>query len=179
MAEIDTRATPGSKGPRCLVFDSDAVVRRIWQYPENWRELSDAALASLIDRVETAPPATESIPPARVNIPRPCATGQECVQRTRALLAEVAVLRSANHALRSDREMRLAECHRQRAAMRTAIEDYALALRTSGVPPERALVLLKSAMREGMDDTVDPDEQERDEIVRDGVAWAIEAYYAA
>ena len=177
--ELDATATPGSRGPRCLVFDADNVVRRVWAYPANWRELSDYALGRLVDDVrQPAAPPPAAAPrgaPASVTV----ATARDCADRTRALLAELAILRDAYRSLREDREMRLAECRRQRAAMRSAVETYALALRSCGIPPERAIVLLKSAMHQGIADLGEPDDQERDEVVRDGVAWAIEAYYAA
>lgn len=34
-------------GPHCLVFHSDAMIRRVWHYPAGWRELSDDELETL------------------------------------------------------------------------------------------------------------------------------------
>lgn len=175
--ELDTSATPGSRGPRCLVFDGDSVVRRVWKYPTDWRTLSDTALGMLLDD-QSAPETRSSLGLGDPELD-PLETARECGERTRALLAELSVLRDANRALREDRDAHLAECRRQRAAMRAAIETYASALRASGVPPERALVMLKSAMHHGIADLEEPEDHEREEIVRDGVAWAIRAYYAA
>ncbi|HVX38041.1 MAG TPA: hypothetical protein VHB25_00615 [Gemmatimonadaceae bacterium] len=178
--EHDARATPGAKGPSCLVFDADTVVRRVWAFPEDWNDLSDDALGALIDVAIPSPRAAPSARTPGGGVEHEAMEiARECTARTRALLAEVAVLRDANRALRADREARIAECRRQRDQMRIAIESYASALRASGVPPERAVVLLKSAMHEGGVDLLEPDDQERDEIVREGVAWAIEAYFAA
>lgn len=177
--ELDTSSTPGSRGAHCLVFDADSIVRRVWTYPADWRELSDRELAGLLDNVSG--PAPESAPqrPIAADAFDQLETARECSERARALLGELAVLRDANRALREDRDARVAECRRQRHAMRAAIETFASALRSSGVPPERAIVMLKSAMQRGIADLPEPDEQERDEIVREGVAWAIQAYYAA
>ena len=49
IAEVDARAVPGARAERCLVCQSDQVVRRLWDYPPNWYTLSDAALAALCD----------------------------------------------------------------------------------------------------------------------------------
>jgi hypothetical protein len=45
--ERHTAAEPGARGPRCLIFDSEAVVRRVWDYPPNWWELSGPELLAL------------------------------------------------------------------------------------------------------------------------------------
>jgi hypothetical protein len=36
-------------GRQSLVFDTDGIVRRLWQYPRGWRELADDALLELMD----------------------------------------------------------------------------------------------------------------------------------
>jgi hypothetical protein len=38
---------PGRPGQRCLVFASADAVRRVWNFPANWRDLTDADLESL------------------------------------------------------------------------------------------------------------------------------------
>jgi hypothetical protein len=51
--------TAGDLSPiagRCsLVFDTDGIVRRLWQYPRAWAALSDADLLGLMD-AGTRPP---------------------------------------------------------------------------------------------------------------------------
>jgi hypothetical protein len=37
----------GARGRRCLVFASPEVIRRVWDYPPDWRTLPDAALLAL------------------------------------------------------------------------------------------------------------------------------------
>ena len=44
VKEIDASALPGNRGPRCLIFETQELMRRIWHYPERWYELPDAAL---------------------------------------------------------------------------------------------------------------------------------------
>jgi hypothetical protein len=50
IREVDTEMVPGAPGPRCLICESDVVVRRIWRYPDNWLSLSDDELLRLCDR---------------------------------------------------------------------------------------------------------------------------------
>lgn len=47
IAEVDARDIPGALGDRCLVFQSDHIARKLWEYPANWHSLSDYALAAL------------------------------------------------------------------------------------------------------------------------------------
>ena len=47
VAEVDARGIPGALADRCLVFQSEHVARKLWQYPANWHSLSDYALAAL------------------------------------------------------------------------------------------------------------------------------------
>lgn len=61
------------------------------------------------------------------------------------------------------------------AGLREAVRRYATCLRDEGVPPERALVLVKSAVR----DAVAPDTAAGVGIMLDAVRWAIDGYYAA
>ena len=47
VTEVPAAAVPSAKGPACLVFHSDAAIRRVWRYPANWRQLTDAELEVL------------------------------------------------------------------------------------------------------------------------------------
>jgi hypothetical protein len=48
--ERDARRVPGSRGPRCLYFDGEGIVRRVWHYPADWAQLPAPALLALMDR---------------------------------------------------------------------------------------------------------------------------------
>jgi hypothetical protein len=50
VTERNTAAVPGARAPRCLVFMSEAAVRRVWAYPATWRDLSPDALLALSER---------------------------------------------------------------------------------------------------------------------------------
>lgn len=47
VVEQDTSELPGSLGSRCLLFVSPSVIRRVWQFPPDWAELSAEELISL------------------------------------------------------------------------------------------------------------------------------------
>lgn len=51
VREMDTSSVPGARAPRCLVFDSGAVARRIWRYPQDWGLLPPSALLGLMRRL--------------------------------------------------------------------------------------------------------------------------------
>jgi hypothetical protein len=44
--EVDGAQVPAARGARCLVFESAAAFRRVWQYLADWRTLSPEALLS-------------------------------------------------------------------------------------------------------------------------------------
>jgi hypothetical protein len=47
VVEVDAGAVPGARRPRCLVFTREDCLRRVWDYPADWRTLDDAGLAAL------------------------------------------------------------------------------------------------------------------------------------
>lgn len=51
VVECASAGVPGARGPCCLIFFSEGTVRRIWEYPEEWRSLELFELESLMARV--------------------------------------------------------------------------------------------------------------------------------
>jgi hypothetical protein len=47
VREVDGRKVPAARGSRCLIFDSESAVRRVWDYPPDWHELPPGELAAL------------------------------------------------------------------------------------------------------------------------------------
>jgi hypothetical protein len=45
--EVSAGAVPWAHGTRCLLFGSEAAIRRVWHFPAEWRTLSDAQLEAL------------------------------------------------------------------------------------------------------------------------------------
>jgi hypothetical protein len=50
VREVTTDAVPGAAAPRCLICESESVVRRIWRYPADWLALSDDDLCAICDQ---------------------------------------------------------------------------------------------------------------------------------
>jgi hypothetical protein len=178
VREVSAASVPGSHGERCLIFDSDMSVRRVWDYPAAWSELSDDDLWQLttIGRASSSRDAIEGASP--VGSHPAVIAAAEAAARSSALLAEIAVMRQVTRARREEREALLESCRQSRDDMRLAVQTYAESLRRDGVPPERALLLIKSAIKTGVDATACGD-VEADRLVGDGVTWGIHAYYAA
>ena len=47
VVEVDAQAVPGAHGARCLVFTRRDCIRRVWDYPADWRQLDVVGLAAL------------------------------------------------------------------------------------------------------------------------------------
>ena len=47
VREVDAHAVPGARRDRCLLFEGEGVIRRVWDYPSDWSHLSQQELASL------------------------------------------------------------------------------------------------------------------------------------
>jgi hypothetical protein len=178
VREVSAASVPGSNSEHCLIFDSEMTVRRVWDYPAAWSELSDDDLWHLttIGRASSTRDTVESMPP-RGSHPAVIAAA-ESAARSSALLAEIAIMRQVTRALRDEREALLESCRQSRDDMRLAVQTYAELLRRDGVPPERALLLIKSAIKAGVEATTCGD-VEADRLVGDGVTWGIHAYFAA
>ncbi len=178
VREVSAASVPGTQSERCLIFDSEMTVRRVWDYPAGWSEMSDEDLWHLasIGRASTSKDTMAEIVEAGSHPAVIAAT--EAAARSSALLAQIAIMRATNRALRDEREVLLQNCRETRDDMRSAIQTYAALLRRDGVPPERALLLIKSAMRSGIEST-ECGEVEADRLVGDGVSWGIHAYFAA
>jgi len=179
VREASAASVPGSHSERCLIFDSDMNVRRVWDYPAAWLNPSDEDLWHLttVGRASSSRILAGATVPAPGSHPAVIAAA-EAAARSSALLAEIAIMRQANRALRDEREALLEGCRQSRDEMRLAVQTYAGLLRNDGVPPERALLLIKSAIKRGIEAT-SCGEVEAERLVGDGVTWGIHAYYAA
>jgi hypothetical protein len=47
VREVDGHGVPAPRGARCLIFDSESAVRRVWDYPADWRDLPPSELAAV------------------------------------------------------------------------------------------------------------------------------------
>ena len=48
IREADTARIPGARGARCLIFDAQDVIRRVWLVPDDWRAMTDEGLLRLM-----------------------------------------------------------------------------------------------------------------------------------
>ncbi|AHG93348.1 hypothetical protein J421_5813 (plasmid) [Gemmatirosa kalamazoonensis] len=48
VVECDAALVPGSRGARCLIFLSEGLVRRAWNFPLHWRALAPVDLEALM-----------------------------------------------------------------------------------------------------------------------------------
>ena len=55
VREMDATNIPGARANRCLIFDSEGVVRRAWSFPRTWAELDDEDIWALLERDLPAP----------------------------------------------------------------------------------------------------------------------------
>jgi hypothetical protein len=47
VLEVEAAGMAGARGPRCLVFECGAAVRRVWHYPAEWGEWNAEKLEAL------------------------------------------------------------------------------------------------------------------------------------
>jgi hypothetical protein len=47
VVEVDARDVPGALHASCLIFTRPDCVRRVWDYPSDWRSFDDAGLSAL------------------------------------------------------------------------------------------------------------------------------------
>jgi hypothetical protein len=170
--EANTRAVPGAPADSCLIFNSDAIVRRCWAFPENWASLDDDALWGLLgdgaNRSAVRPPARDAV----------MQSGPQLVVGTPSD-SESRLRRDSTRALREERDALLASCPVSRAAMLDAVGRYAAMLKKSGVSPEATIVLIKEAIRDGLGGAAQAEAPDGLTQMGDGVAHAIKTYYAA
>jgi hypothetical protein len=171
--EVDASSIPGARGRRCLIFDSDGIVRRVWAFPDSWAGLADDDVWSLLDGhlpSPVDPPTTERRSAARGDY--------RSVVESTAVVARAQLIQLAGSETTADRDGSRADDEMSNA-MCSAIRAYASTLKREGASPEHALVLVKSAIEEGLGGPSGRDEPGADELMAGAVVWCIEAYYAA
>jgi hypothetical protein len=49
VREVNARGVPGARRDTCLICESAEVIRRIWDFPSDWRVVDDEALWKLCE----------------------------------------------------------------------------------------------------------------------------------
>ncbi len=47
VVEIEGSDVPAARGERCLIFQSPAAIRRVWDYPRSWTAMTASELIDL------------------------------------------------------------------------------------------------------------------------------------
>lgn len=176
---MDATNVPGARAERCLIFDSEGVVRRAWVFPAAWNELDDESVFALLDGELPAP---RALP---VSETRSLACGDHSAvvasthtaACTRSFFASLRNIRESESPVLIEGPPMIEEIRRCRQEMWSAIKAYTITLKREGVTPERTIVQVKAAVREGLDQAAAcPDHVSR-ELVDSAVTWCIDAYY--
>jgi hypothetical protein len=99
------------------------------------------------------------------------------VSRARVLAEQSQSIRTMSRALLAAHEAALADCRRSYADLREAVIGYTRELRGAGVPPDRALEMIKGMLRNALFES--EREPGVDRELEDAVEWCLQAYYAA
>lgn len=134
-------------------------------------KLLGRVLSSVLAQDATATDSADS--PARYAISAAVAA----VARSRVLAEKAAMLKATSQAFRAEHEASLAECRRSAAELREAVIAYTRELRGAGAPPDRALEMVKEALRSEVNGFRTPPDVRRD--LEDATEWCLQAYYAA
>jgi hypothetical protein len=103
------------------------------------------------------------------------------VARARALVDQSRAITSEGRRPRGERDAALADCRRSYAELREAVIAYTRELRAGGVPPDRTLEMIKSALggEAQLSGSRHGPGSESDSDIADAVEWCLQAYYAA
>jgi hypothetical protein len=172
--EASAARTPGAQAYRCLIFDSEGIVRRLWAFPEHWDQLADNEILRLLDSPPTPAHGVRTVLPSGSH-----PTVIAAHVHAQELVAELMVVRETSRALVEERRILLESCRQGREELRAAVEQYVRTLKRGGVPPERTVALLKSAIEAGLGGLSSREVPGNEDLIGAGVLWGIEAYYAA
>ena len=120
---------------RCLIFDSEGIVRRLWTFPEHWDQLADTEILRLLDAPPTPAHGVRAVLHSGSH-PTVIASIAAHVH-AQELVAELMVVRDTSRALVEERRILLESCRQGREELRAAVEQYVRTLKRGGVPPER------------------------------------------
>src|SRR4051812_36798786 len=99
--EESAARTPGAKSHRCLIFDSEGIVRRLWAFPNGWANLPDDQILSLL---EAPTPAQGVYAVQETGHQHPTvAAAIAAASHAQELVAAVTAIRDANRALSDER----------------------------------------------------------------------------
>jgi hypothetical protein len=176
VREMDATNVPGTRGDRCLVFDCEGIVRRAWRFPRTWAQLDDDDVWALLD-LELPPPRPGSRfarGPAVFREHEDVVDAARRAANARCVVNASATIDDGDVIVADD--VSIADGRRE--DIHDAVAGYTAALRAVGTSPERAIVLVKRAVNEGLELALDCAEHVAKELVDAAVARCIATYYA-
>ena len=179
VREMDTTSVPGARAERCLVFDSEGVVRRAWSFPEGWDELDDESIWALLERELPAP---RKRPPAVARSTRRgdhlgVVTAVSIAASTRSFFSKLADGREPSESTVQIDPSRSSAFRQCRGEVGAAVANYTGTLKERGLSPERAIVLVKTAVQEGLDQVPEATDHVCKDLREVAVGWCIDTYY--
>lgn len=174
VQEVDAVRVPGSRGRRCLVFESPEAFRRLWIYPGNWSTLPEEALRRLAERSPSAEAHLEAMDSA---LARAIGSTARQLERTMALLATLRELAEVNRAERDRLRDLLERCRDDRTLMRSAVQAYARELRRGGILANDAAFLVKETLRARVERSTSITSEA--ELERNADRWCAAVYASA
>jgi hypothetical protein len=184
VREMDATNIPGARADRCLIFDSESVVRRAWSFPRAWAELDDESIWALLERDLPAPIPTERTE-RRATARGDHAGVVTAVRGAASSDLSFSPLGTAASPLGDDDILTTTDApfarvsrRRGRARMRAAVINYTATLKAGGTTPERSITLVKSAVNDGLEQAPECADHISKDLVDHAVVWCIRAYYS-
>jgi hypothetical protein len=161
-----------------LIFESVAIVRRVWVFPRSWASMRDAELGALLDGGRVAIPEKTSLDAADEKLHPALRAATRALLRAEEMVRVASDVQTVSRALRAERSALLDGCRAERDAMRASVRQYARSLKEHGVEEESALRLIATAIEEALPSTANLGSLSKDLVV-DGVRVGREEYVAA
>lgn len=170
VSERDTRSVPGARAAKCLVFESEAAVRRAWSYPGNWRDMDDSALWRLSELTTSNSALMEALKRAFIASIVAQRTASELIATARDSLEQ-------NRALREECKALIQQCRAAHRESHDNVANYARDERAAGKSETDVLNNLDAPLGQAAFVVNDPQRSAR--LASDVTRWCNEAFNAA
>ena len=170
VSERDTQSVPGARAPKCLVFESQAAVRRAWSYPGNWRDMDDSALWRLSELTASKSALIEGMTRAFISSIVAQRRASDLISTARASLEQ-------NRAMREQRKALIQQCRVARRESHDGVANYARDARAAGKSESDVLDNLDAPLGQAAFVVNDPQRSAR--LISDVKRWCNEAFNAA
>ena len=170
VSERDATGVPGARAAMCLIFESQAAVRRSWSFPPNWREMEDSALWRLSELTSSKSALIEALQTAFITSIIAHRTATRLIARTKGVLVE-------SRALREQRKTIVRQCRAAREETHHCVTSYAREGRAAGKSVADILSSLLAPLKHTEFVVSDPQRSAR--LASDVARWCDEEFRAA